>query len=105
VLNLVFIAMWRLQGDRQHYASEPQTVVQAYLRRPPPAHERSLQERCLHADAAMAPWQQLQAKAQDILSEPDDEEKFAKVRCSRAVVLCVLRFAVVRFAGVLWTVT
>jgi hypothetical protein len=27
----------------------------------------------------MAPWQQLQAKAQAILAEPDSEEKLAKV--------------------------
>jgi hypothetical protein len=55
-------------------------VAQAYLRRAPPAHERPLQERCVHADAAMAPWQQLQAKAQGILDEADGKEKIAKVR-------------------------
>jgi hypothetical protein len=76
-----------LQGDRQHYASEPQTVAQAYLRRAPPAHERPLQERCAHADAAMAPWQQLQAKAQGMLDEQDGEEKTAKVRWGLCCVL------------------
>jgi hypothetical protein len=68
-----------LQGDRRQYASEPQSVSQAYLRRPPPTGERSLLDRSIFADAAMAPWQQMQSKAQGMLAEPDSEEKHAKV--------------------------
>jgi hypothetical protein len=63
-----------LQGDRMQYLSEPQYVLQQYLRRAPPGHSRSQVLRSAYADAAMEPFQGVAKIAQEVLDKSDSFE-------------------------------
>ncbi|WIA20554.1 hypothetical protein OEZ85_004945 [Tetradesmus obliquus] len=76
------------EGDRQHYASDPQSVAQAWLRRTPPGYSRSLPERCIYAGAAMEPWQQMQQRAPEMLAQSESEDKLAMTLAVGARLLC-----------------
>eukprot|EP00878_Enallax_costatus_P028003 GHUV01030198.1.p1 GENE.GHUV01030198.1~~GHUV01030198.1.p1 ORF type:complete len:354 (+),score=92.19 GHUV01030198.1:1220-2281(+) len=54
------------ESDRAEYSRPPQYITQEFLRRFPTKGGRSLAARCIYADAAMAPWQNLYQKLQDV---------------------------------------
>eukprot|EP00775_Hariotina_reticulata_P007661 gene7661-7864_t len=65
------------EGDRMEYLSQPQYVLQQFLRRAPPGHSRAQVLRSAYADAAMHPFQGVAKVAQQVLDKADNFEVLA----------------------------